>query len=324
MLKKDLDKWLKKLLGSFIIYGPVVIKRQILVQKITQVKTVDYSGKLPQNSFKEIFLPAEQEIITYQKTKVETVINQEAKNIIAWGLNVLDLKALTLYEQVFAKDPYYQARRRQILVIGFHPADAVSAKHYKNFALELEDNLLEHLVFDVFIIKHGANFIFYTGTKRGQQFLENQGITDYQHVAFIGPAKEGSIKAQELAGLISKSVNHPVWEKLAKTCLACGKCSAVCPTCYCFDLTEKNCSRCRVAGNCFNSDFGLVAGGNNFQETIKQRIFFWYTHKFVRIPQQYKYAVPGCISCLRCYQVCPVGIDIRKVLAELKKPTTKK
>ena len=52
-------------------------------------------------------------------------------------------------------------------------------------------------------------------------------------------------------------------------------------------------------------------------DTVKKKIYFWYVHKFVRIPKEYK--LPGCVSCGRCVKACPVGIDIFRNIAKLGK-----
>ncbi len=34
------------------------------------------------------------------------------------------------------------------------------------------------------------------------------------------------------------SYHSRLWEELGKRCLACGSCTNVCPTCYCFNVTD--------------------------------------------------------------------------------------
>ena len=126
---------------------------------------------------------------------------------------------------------------------------------------------------------------------------------------------------QELEKVFKNSANHKLWDELEKICIACGKCSLVCPTCFCFDTRdapkEKSISRRRVWGNCFYPEFTAIAGGQDYTDTVKKKIQFWYEHKFVRIPAEYR--IPGCVSCNRCTKVCPVGIDIVKNINRLKR-----
>ena len=116
-------------------------------------------------------------------------------------------------------------------------------------------------------------------------------------------------------------------------CIECGKCSLVCPTCFCYEVfdqpeLEKNTgTRQRRWSSCFYADFSEVAGPESdkmkpkFLKNTKHRIRFWYEHKFVRCPDQF--SVSGCVGCGRCSKVCPVGIDIKKVLQEILKEKVK-
>jgi formate hydrogenlyase subunit 6/NADH:ubiquinone oxidoreductase subunit I len=125
---------------------------------------------------------------------------------------------------------------------------------------------------------------------------------------------------KNLQTLVGKSFDHPVWKVLNERCIACGKCSIACPTCYCFDLVDTahpdGASRDRVWGDCFYSEFTRIAGNYIFLKNPAEKLFFWYTHKFSRVPAQTGF--PGCVGCRRCYEVCPVFIDIEETLADLK------
>lgn len=316
----ELNKFLNRLSQAYSLYAPQKIGKNILVEKVNKVKAIDYSGKVPFNTWKKIFLPPRQDIIEFKNNSAKTIEPTTREKVLAWGMNVLDLKALTLYDRVFTQDAYYQTRRRQIVVVGFHPSHQIEGKKFKLFSLEFSESVLEHIRFDLFIIKKGGEYLLYTGSAQGKKLLGKYEITDYRHITFSGlvPPAGPDSKLKELHDLVASSYQHPIWKKLNEVCLACGKCSTVCPTCFCFDLEDSKNTRTRVWGNCFNSDFGLVAGNQNFQDTVKQRIFFWYTHKFVRVPKQYRFTVPGCVSCQRCHLVCPVGINIAKVLQSLK------
>ena len=168
-----------------------------------------------------------------------------------------------------------------------------------------------------------GNLKFYSGSDKGRKLLEKYGINDFDNIQFAGATpEEGPDKRMlSLVDRVENSADRALWGKLDKICLACGKCTIACPTCFCFDLKDKvdpeNCRRERVRGNCFYNDFSKVAGGHKELDAVKKKIYFWYAHKFVRIPTEYK--VPGCVSCGRCVKTCPVGIDIFKNIAELMK-----
>lgn len=109
-----------------------------------------------------------------------------------------------------------------------------------------------------------------------------------------------------------------IWNKLGKRCIECSQCTMVCPTCFCFRFEDfASGERKSFPDSCFYHDFSEIAGGRRLLNNTAKRIYFWYYHKFVRIPDEYN--LPGCVECDRCTKACPVGIDIKKVLKEILK-----
>ena len=72
---------------------------------------------VPFYSFKRFFVPEEEKLFDYKGLNLKTDLTPP-KNKAILGMNLLDLKSILLYDQVFEKDPYYQARRRKILIVG--------------------------------------------------------------------------------------------------------------------------------------------------------------------------------------------------------------
>jgi sulfhydrogenase subunit beta (sulfur reductase) len=124
-----------------------------------------------------------------------------------------------------------------------------------------------------------------------------------------------------LPALLDDEVEHPLWEDVAERCLACGNCTAVCPTCFCTsvddvsDLTGTHAERWRVWDSCFTSGFSYVHGGP-VRSSTASRYRQWMTHKLGTWHAQFDSS--GCVGCGRCLTWCPVGIDITAEAAALR------
>lgn len=288
------------------------------IKKVERLDDIDWSGRMPYGSWKEILLPHHERLFDIVKGKL-IAVKQKYPPIACLGMNILDLRALTLFEQVFENDITYQKRRQKILIIGYStglPDD------YKRYKVSSHEKALKNVVFDIFITKQKSGKLkIYAGSEKGQNKLEDYGISDYHNIEYGGPvpASGPSKKMLTLAKKMENSRDKKIWDELDKRCIACGKCVAACPTCFCFDMKDRDDpddqSRVRKWGSCFYNDFSLVAGGHKDLDTVKKKIFFWYYHKFVRIPHQY--SISGCVGCNRCTKACPVGIDIKKTLKAL-------
>ncbi|MCL2501045.1 MAG: 4Fe-4S dicluster domain-containing protein [Defluviitaleaceae bacterium] len=98
----------------------------------------------------------------------------------------------------------------------------------------------------------------------------------------------------------------PAWDELHRTCVACGTCTFLCPTCHCYDIADcrRNWDACLYPG------FTQMAHGNP-RPTKKERFRQRYMHKLAYHPQ--RHGVVACVGCGRCVAQCPVNMNIVKV-----------
>ena len=313
---KQINSLITKLKKDYQLHAPQK-EEELYIKEVEDTKDIDWSGEMPINTWKALFLPPKE--VLEEK--------QSFKPTVALGVHILDLRALILFDHSFEKDVYYQKRRRNILVVGYSKGIPDDYQKYKVFSHDYEEHILEHVRFDIFIEKgKDGKFKVFSGSRIGQDILESLEIKDYEHIEFAGAvAEEGPDKKMlEIRKKFDKFVENKMWEELGEKCLACGKCTIACPTCFCFDVNEETGLEAprkeRVWGSCFYDDFSRIAGapeGYRFLDSIKDRIYFWYEHKFLRIPDEY--SIPGCVGCNRCTKVCPVGIDIQKNIKRILK-----
>ncbi len=317
-LKNLIDQLLKK---NYIIYAPVKKNGQIAIGRIFTSENFTLIKERPLYSFKKYLLPGTQTLFTFPEK------NAGAKSIqkqALFGITIYDLRAIILLAQVFEKDPYFQNIISNTLLIGQSPIP-----ENMTFYEKYEEGVLEHFKFDIFLESRGdqEDFKIFTGSKHGQRLLNEFNYTDFEHIEYAGAVPEEGLSEfhKAIREKIKKSYGNAIWKELGKRCLGCEKCTTVCPTCFCFKIFDKhdfpenaselNIKRARELDSCFSTEFSEISGGAKFLKTIQDRIYNYYDHKFVRIPDEYN--LPGCVGCGRCSDVCPAGINIKEVIAKI-------
>ena len=121
------------------------------------------------------------------------------------------------------------------------------------------------------------------------------------------------------AGKTDKFFNDPEWAGLSESCLGCGTCTFVCPTCQCYDIrdfdTGHGVIRYRCWDSCMYSEFTKMSAGQprlTQLERFRQR----FMHKLVYYPDNND-GMFSCVGCGRCLQKCPIQMNIVKVMKRL-------
>jgi len=110
---------------------------------------------------------------------------------------------------------------------------------------------------------------------------------------------------------------------VAARCLACGNCTAVCPTCFCHAETDEpgldgqSSEHARMWDSCFGETHGHLHGFN-VRPDIRSRYRQWLTHKLATWHDQYGRS--GCVGCGRCIAWCPAEIDLAEEVAAFANP----
>lgn len=320
-LKNLVEHLLKK---NYIIYAPIKKNGRIIIDRIFTSKNFALIGERPLCSFKKYLLPSAQSLFNFPEKNKKA---KPMKKQVLLGITVYDLRAVALLSQVFEKDPYFQDIISQTIFIGQSPVPEENSFYEK-----YEENILEHFKFDIFIESRSdqKDFRIFTGSKHGQRMLNDFGYDNFEHIEYDGAVPEEGLSDfyKTLREKTKLSYGGKIWKDLGKKCLGCDKCTVVCPTCFCFKIFDENnilnnsIKRIRQWDSCFNSEFSEIAGGTRFLKTIEDKIYNWYSHKFVRIPDEYN--LPGCVGCGRCADVCPAGINIKDEIFKIIRFKTQK
>lgn len=254
----------------------------------------------------------------------------EVKPFVAFGVRGCDAKSFEILDKVFLVEPVdtvYQARRNAATIVTLACGKPEETCFCMHFGVDAADP-----VGDVTTWLTEEGLYWRANTDKGNT------LTDAVAAVFTEGDEAAVEAAQESTRSILKKLpladlsldhligakeetfwNHPVWKEMSGTCLACGTCTYVCPTCQCYDVRDFDCGdsieRFRCWDSCMYSDFTRMAHGNN-RNTQDQRFRQRFLHKLVYFPQRNE-GIYGCVGCGRCVAKCPSKLNIVKVIKAL-------
>ncbi|MGB2705504.1 MAG: 4Fe-4S dicluster domain-containing protein [Candidatus Omnitrophota bacterium] len=252
------------------------------------------------------------------------------------GVKACDLKGMKIQDHVFLnhdyKDPFYIKNREQNLIIASDCTFSIDTCFC--LALGLKPHPEED--FDINLSETTGGFIAEIGSPKGEALLKKYPRffqdANKQHINARDSRRgrvikevEGNIKKNNVPnqdvfkGIIERNFESDIWDDEAKTCVECGACNTICPTCHCFLLYDqkdkKKMERLRIWDSCMIKDFARVAGGANPRKKLWMRLRNRFEKKFDFFPKIAD--IYACTGCGRCISACPAKIDIRKVLKRL-------
>jgi ferredoxin len=256
----------------------------------------------------------------------------EAEPTAVIGVRACDLAALAIQDSHFLlemrPDPHYRRRRESLLLIGVDCAHSAATC----FCASTGDGPALDGGFDIGMAELDEGFLLWSQSDKGQAILDAldlKAADDGQLQAMLETSTQAAQEQQrqlpereELLNLY-KRLEHAHWDEVAQRCLSCGNCTAVCPTCFCYQtehemaLTGDGAQRVRAWDSCFSSTHSSM-GHFLVRAGTQQRYRQWLTHKLAG--WQAQQGRIGCTGCGRCITWCPVGIDLtqeaRAVLEE--------
>jgi len=251
----------------------------------------------------------------------------DPKPLAVIGVRACDISALAIHDKHFLgsdfQDPYYQSRRENLLLIAVN----CSSPAKTCFCVATDTGPEAKSGYDLVLTELEKGFLISSGTVRGDELLQHLSL-EAATEENLSLAKQQLDHAREVQNRIipevkslknlSQQLEHKQWDEIAKRCLSCGNCTAVCPTCFCHSEMDKaaldgsGSDHVRMWDSCFNQQHSYIHGIIIRAET-KTRYRQWLTHKFSTWFAQYGQS--GCVGCGRCISWCPVGIDVIEELA---------
>jgi sulfhydrogenase subunit beta (sulfur reductase) len=284
---------------------------------------------------KKYFMPQHETLLEFKVAKgAEAVPVVEYEPMTIFGVHTCDLAGIQCLNMVFSvrpKDYNYLTRKNKITLIGLECndyCDEYASCHLVNASFPSGG-------YDLFFIDLGDYFIVHVNTQTGDGVIDSTGFFEKAGTSHMNDLKdlrehkrkvfknEVPIESRHIPELFDISFRASVWKELNERCLACGNCTNVCPSCYCFDIRDeldlslKTGTRYRVWDSCQLEPFARVAGGINFRKERSARQRHRYYRKF-RYPVD-RFSRFFCTGCGRCTRTCMASISLKETLNALIK-----
>ncbi len=279
---------------------------------------------------KNAVFPQTETLFTYQIGKLDIELPEEDRERVVLGIRPCDARAMEIIDRLFSwdeDDPYYFDKRNKAALIGL----ACLEPCINCFCTSFEDGGPASTAgLDVLMTAAEDIFILQPVTEKGEQLLSEQDLLETASDDEMKTVEKSHAEAAEklqrkidtegipqgLPGLWES----PLWEKVSGSCLGCGICTYLCPTCHCFDIQDEvegfDGRRCRMWDSCMFGEYTLHASGHNPRPTRRERTRNRINHKYAYFVD--KFDVIACVGCGRCINYCPVNIDILNILAQVK------
>ena len=277
------------------------------------------------------FFPPMEEMFSFRKDRegyhIELPASDEHKQLI-FGIRPCDARALAILDMTFKdayEDPYYLSKRNNAVLIGLgctNPYDSC-------FCTSLDISPAESADVDLMLTDIGDQFLIEEITQKGKDLIATASGVEEATEADEARAKEvkeasynkvaRKIETEDIKEkLLPAFDNQDYWERVAAKCLSCGICTFLCPTCFCFDISDElvknQGERFRCWDSCAFSIYTKMPVENPREEKwrrVRQRVY----HKYEFYPMNF--GVIACTGCGRCIRQCPVNWDITQALDNL-------
>lgn len=282
---------------------------------------------------KDFFFPQTENLMDFkvEGKSVEIIdTRSECEDFVIFGIRGCDVKSFEVLDRVFLADPidtYYENRRKHSTIVSMACTRPVETCFCHTFGIDASEP-----EGDVVCYKTEDTLYLDAKTDKGVALFDGiSGVLSESDGTAVDEQKKMIAERMEKLPLANLSADkfgadktkeffdRPEWSELSQSCLGCGTCTFVCPTCQCYDIKDFNTGhgikRFRCWDSCMYSDFTKMSAGQprfTQLERFRQR----FMHKLVYYPTNND-GLFSCVGCGRCLAKCPIQMNIVKVMKKL-------
>lgn len=336
VIKKDaLAGIIKNISNDMLVYAPVQDEDNVLFKVLEpgMEPLVEYANT--KNAPKNFFFPQTETMMKYFRTergKELAEVVEDAADAVLFGVRPCDARSFVLLDNIFDdpkyKDSYYIARREKTVIVSLA---CVHPPYTTCFCTSVGGHPMSSEGSDVVLTDLGDVYLAEFLTPKGEKLIEKMGNLEAADEALDAKKQELSdtaekeikshIPANDIKPWLDENFENPFWDTIHRSCLACGTCTYLCPTCHCFDITDEvkgeEGRRIRTWDSCMSWLFTMETSGHNPRTSQKERWRQRLMHKFKYFVDNF--GAVACVGCGRCVINCPVNIDIRKIVTDISK-----
>jgi len=263
--------------------------------------------------------------------KVEEI--NEARPQIVFGIRPCDVDSIGRMDQVFLSkdftDKVYAAKREKFGII----AIACSRADESCFCDSMGINPGAAPLADILLSPASGGWNLSIQSEKGKALAETMKASLSEGASQNTASQPGAVcslkvNMEGVPEKLAAMFEHPMWDEAWRTCLCCGTCTFVCPTCYCFELETRTAGSEGITqrnwDSCMFSEYTRMAGGHNPRPGKKERVRNRFMHKLSFFKERYGQNL--CVGCGRCLAKCPMSVDIVRIaeMAGAAQPGAKK
>ncbi|MBU1194558.1 MAG: 4Fe-4S dicluster domain-containing protein [Proteobacteria bacterium] len=332
--KSDWAGGIDKSRKTYHLFGPVKHKNHHIFRQLENNIYPDMEYMSSVLSPKSVLFPQSQKILVTsadasgKACHIFTPPEQDHTPRAVIGIRPCDAKAVQLVKLNFDtkeyQDPYWCSAFEATTFVGL----AVNTPSVLDFSTSAGSGPFAQEGLDVLLVDCKDHYLAKILSQKGKEFLNTAGFNEKEDPKAADQviqqmkisAEKAICSVIQTQHLKKKTVlelyEAPFWEDIAFSCISCGTCAYVCPTCWCFDIQDetqgKTAVRFRNWDTCMPALFTRHSSGHNPRGEKIQRVRQRFMHKLKYFDDKYDQGIM-CIGCGRCVEKCPVNIDIRDI-----------